>query len=142
MSCQYFFCIENKEPKGSFTTHIHTCAHTHKHMTLIYIYIYIYSNDNYRYYFALLSIDYFLHCSLVALTVVFSFDPPNACLLIFSIGMTSLAFSFFSNIYFVQYIFFPLTVIRYIFSSSNHLPVCFFYHKGYYLIYIYIYIYI
>ena len=58
------------------------------------------SLSNYRYYFALLSIEHFLHCSLAALTVFFSFDQPIACLLIFvSIGITRLAFSFFFPIY-------------------------------------------
>ena len=54
------------------------------------------SLSKYRYYFALLSIEHFLHCSLAARTVIFFFfDQPIACLLIFSIGMTRLAFSFF-----------------------------------------------
>ena len=50
--------------------------------------------------------------------------------------MTRLAFSFI--FFFSIYIFFLLTVIRCIFSSSNHLPF-FFYCNGYYLVYIYIY---
>ena len=91
----------------------------------VYIYIYIYSNDNYllsqeltyysfarmmsrlvsnyRYYFALLSIEHFLHCSLVALTVFFSFDQPIACLLIFFNWYDQVGLFFFLSIY----IFFP-----------------------------------
>ena len=100
------------------------------------------SLSNYRYYFALLSIEHFLHCSLAALTVFF-FLLTNQLRVFwfFSIGMTIFfnwyGFLFFSNIY-----FFPLTVIRCKFSSSNHLQVFFSYHKGYYFTYIYIYIYI
>ena len=98
------------------------------------------SLSNYRYYFALLSIEHFLHCSLAALTVFFSFDQPIACLLIFFNWYDKVGLFFFFHTYFFQYIyFFPLTVIHCIFSSSNQLPG-FFYHKGYYLIYIYIYI--
>ena len=86
-----------------------------------------------------------MHCSLAALTVFFFLLTNQLRVFWFffnwydKVGL----FFFFSNIYvfFFQYIFFPLTVIRCIFSSSNHLPG-FFYHKGYYLIYIYIYIYI
>ena len=123
--------------------YIHTHTHITRACTRIYIYIYIYigirypdeplrrnysrlvpdSLINYRYYFALLSIEHFLHCILAARTVFFFFLPTNCMSFdFFSIGMTRLAFSFFffSNIY-----FFPMTVIRCIFSSSNHLPVFF-----------------
>ena len=61
------------------------------------------SLSNYRYYFALLSIEHFLHCRLAALTVVLSFDQPVACLLIF--------FNWYDKVglfFFFQYIFFPL----------------------------------
>ena len=86
----------------------------------IYIYIYIYlsircpdellrqnysrlvpdSLSNYHYYFALLSIEYFLHCSLAALTVVFSFD-------FFQLIWQGWPFLFFPKyIYIYIYIFF------------------------------------
>ena len=82
------------------------------------------SND--RYYFALLSIEHFLHYSLAALTVFFSFDQPIACLLIFFSWYDKVGLFFFFPIY-----IFLLTVIRCIFSSSNNLPF-FFNRKGYY----------
>ena len=105
----------------------------------IYIYIYIYrypdeplrrnysrlvpdSLSNYRYYFALLSIEHFFHCSLATLTVFFFFWPTNCVSFdFFQLVWQGWPFLFF----FPKYIFFPLTVIHCIFSSSNHLA-CFF----------------
>ena len=66
------------------------------------------SISNYRYFFALLSIEHFLHCSLVTLTVFFSFDQPIACLLIFFNwhDKVGLFFFFFFPIYiFFQYVY-------------------------------------
>ena len=61
---------------------------------------------------------------------------------IFSINMTRLAFSFFSNIYFPIYIF-PLNIDSLYIFIFKSLAGFFSYHKDYYSIYyIYIYIYI
>ena len=58
------------------------------------------SLSNHRYYFALLSIEHFLHCSLAALMAFFSFDQPIACLLIFFNWYDKVGLFFFSTIYF------------------------------------------
>ena len=95
------------------------------------------SLSNYRYYFALLSIEHFLHCRLAVRTVVFSFDQPIAChLIFFQLVRQGWSLLFFFNIY----IFFPLdSDLLHIFIFKS--LAGFFYRKGYYFIYIYIYIY-
>ena len=91
------------------------------------------SLSNYRYDFALLSIEHFLHCSLTALTVVFFFWPTNCVSFDFFQlvwqGWPFLFFFFFPKIYFL-----PLdsdSLYIFIFKS---LAGFFSYHKGYYLI--------
>ena len=91
------------------------------------------SLSNYRYYFALLSIEHFLHCSLAALTVGFFFWPTNC-----------MSFDFFQLVWQGWPFFFFFLI--YIFSTWQwfvvyfHLQITcgffFSYHKGYYLIYI------
>ena len=72
----------------------------------IYIYIYIYM---YYYNFALLSIEYFLHCSLAALTVVFLVNDNYVSFDFFQLVWQGWSFLFFFPVYiFFQYMFFPL----------------------------------
>ena len=145
--------------------YLYTPTHTHTH-THIYIYVCVYVCvwvgiryldeplrwnysrlvpdllSNYRYYFALLSIEHILVCSLVALTVVFSFDQPIAWLLIFFQllwqGWPFLFFSYiyiFSNIYFSPWQWF---FVYFHLQITCRFFLVFFNHKGYYLTSIYL----